>query len=203
MVVFLHGLHSSPLASSSYLEPFQNDPSISCFVPEILKRGNCKLEEVARPILEFLNQYDNKTHLILVGHSRGAVIGGYVGRNLRNQNADLISIGGHHGGSRWMTAVSAVKPHRFFNISKSVGDDGALLSDFAKEQMRQWQKNPDNGKRIFFASAQDRRIRPLNTCFPNLPNSQYVLIEGETHTGIIGGVKDDVIKAIYRLISDT
>ncbi len=51
-------------------------------------------------------------------------------------------------------------------------------------------------ERVFMASASDWRVAPSETSFPNLPNSKFELISGQSHVTIIDSVKERVISII-------
>lgn len=193
MMVFLHGLKSYPGVWAPYLASLPKDDSISYIVPPIHNRGNCSVKDAAQPILEFLQPHISR-HILLVGHSRGAVIAGYIERHLQAKRIDLISIAGPHGGNRHMTNSG--------DLCEALVEEGRYLSRFAIEQIQIWQKLPNRGWRSFFATADDQRIHPIHTCFPNVPNSEYILLENTSHTAIIETVRTAVLSKIARLVSE-
>jgi hypothetical protein len=52
-------------------------------------------------------------------------------------------------------------------------------------------------KRIFIASADDLRIFPSGTSFPNLPSSTYLLVSGESHVTIVEADYEKVIAEVF------
>jgi len=84
LVVLIHGLNSSPLAWSGYLDKLSTQiHKTSYFAPYVYKKGYCKVAEAAIPILNvvqaYADQYPNSC-IYLVGHSNGARIAAYIER---------------------------------------------------------------------------------------------------------------------------
>jgi len=74
LVVLIHGLNSSPLAWTNYLERDDQESKISYFVPFVRNKGYCSCKEAARPILTVIQRYANQYRqkpIVLVGHSNG------------------------------------------------------------------------------------------------------------------------------------
>lgn len=207
LVVLIHGLNSSPLAWTDYLEEkskFENN--VSYFTPFVYKKGYCKCKEAARPILEVVKRYADQypsNPIILVGHSNGARIAAYIEQKLDVDNIRLISIAGPHCGSMLINWINALGLTRFLGISAKLVEELTFQGSWAKRKLIKWHDQQQNIstkrniERVFFASYDDWRIFPNQTSFPKLPNSSYFCVSGESHVTIIEAVKQKVLSYIY------
>lgn len=206
LVVLIHGLNSSPLAWTSYLEekPKLGD-NVSWFVPFVNKKGYCKCKEAARPILEvvqsYANQYPNNP-IILVGHSNGARIAAYIEQKLDANNIRLISIAGPHYGSKIINWMSALGLTKRLGIPAEMVEELTYQGTWAHKKLIKWREKykneptKTNVDHVFFASLDDWRIFPNQTSFPKLPNSSYHCVSGESHVTIVEAVKERVLSYI-------
>lgn len=207
LIVFIHGLNSSPLCWSRYIqELLKEDSSTSTFAPYVYKKGYCKLEKAARPIFKIVQDYAKQypdNPIFLIGHSNGARIVQYIEDNLEAKNIRLISIAGPHFGSKLINWIKFLRLNLCLGISESMTKELAYNGKWVNEKLKQWQAKsmvkPDKVvKRIFFASADDLRIFPNESSFPKLPNSTYYLLSGESHVTIIDAVSKMVLREIVR-----
>lgn len=202
LIVLIHGLGSSPLAWNGYL----NKSNCDYFIPYVYKKGHCKIYEAADPILKTIQLYSNDypdNKIFLVGHSNGAKIASYVEQRLIADKIYLISIAGPYYGSKIINWIKFFKLESFLRITSKIIDDFVYSNSSSKENITNWQKsNKKIEERIFYASADDIRVFPNETSFPNLPNSKYYLISKESHVTIIDGVKDQIIDYINEKIID-
>jgi triacylglycerol esterase/lipase EstA (alpha/beta hydrolase family) len=205
LIVLIHGLNSSPLCWSKYIQKLSEcKKSTSYFAPYVYKKGYCKLKKASQPIFEVIQKYAHQhphNPIILVGHSNGARIAQYIERNLDAKNITLVSIAGPHLGSKLVNWTTFLSLNSSLGISDSMANELMYNSEWAKRKLIKWQKNSVEhvdkvGKRIFIASADDLRIFPNSTSFPNLPNSTYLLISGESHVTIVDAVCEKVLNEV-------
>lgn len=201
LIVMIHGLNSSPLAWSNYIDILsKSDSTISCFAPYVYKKGYCRAKEAALPILEicqsYTKQYPNNP-IILIGHSNGARIAAYIEQKLDAKNIRLVSIAGPHGGSKLINWIHKLGLTRCFGFSAKMVEELTYQGTFATKKLNKWVKHSEHSykqvERIFFASADDWRVFPYETCFPKLPNSHYYLVTGESHVTMIDAVRHQVL----------
>ena len=207
LVVLIHGLNSSPLAWTKYIDELTKPEfNVSCFAPYVYNKGYCKRKEAAQPILDVVQRYATRyptRPILLIGHSFGAGIAAYIERELDAKDIRLISIAGPHCGTKlinWADHIGFKEP---FGFTASMVEELRYQGTWARKQISKWrtkQKEDQNtGKkvtRVFFASADDWRIFPNETSFPNLPNSSYYLLGGESHVTIIDAVRQHVLTFI-------
>jgi hypothetical protein len=192
LVVFIHGVNSSPLSWSEY---FKHEPSYDYFVPNVYKKGNCSIEKASHPILNdvqnYVERYPNN-YIILVGHSNGARIATYVEQNLVAKNICLVSIAGPHHGTKLVNLAKWCGITKYLNFSCKLLDeltyDGNGRCKFKNTTIKH-----------FFASKNDMRVFPNDTSLPLEQNSTYYLIHGESHVTIIDSVKNEVLCIINAL----
>lgn len=202
LIVLIHGLNSSPLAWTNYLEEISKfEDQASCFVPYVLKKGYCKCKEAARPILDVVQKYADQypdNPIFLVGHSNGARIAAYIEQKLNADDIRVVSIAGPHCGSKLVSWLSMLRLAGLFGMPDDLVEELAYEGQWAVNKLKKWQEQQGTDikrkvERVFFASADDWRIFPANTCFPRLPNSSYYLMSGESHVTIIDAVRPKVL----------
>lgn len=209
LVVLIHGLNSSPLAWSGYLkEKHTAESTASYFVPYVHQKGYCKISEAADPILKTAQAYANRhpnNPIFLVGHSNGARIAAYIEQGLQAKHIHLVSIAGPHCGSNLMKWIDRLGMAKILGIPPIMTQELMHMGEWPIKQLIKWQDSQETYKktekmvkRVFFASADDWRVFPNETSFPNLPNSSYYLIGQESHVTIIDGVKDEVLSYISK-----
>lgn len=204
LVVFIHGMNSSPLAWSRYLTEMSNpDNKASFFIPYVYKKGYCKLSEAADPILDTVQSYADQypdNPIYLIGHSNGARIAAYIEQGLNAKKIHLVSISGSHCGSKLMKWINMAHLTRFFGIPEELIEELSYLGEWPTNKLIEWQdkqrKIEKKVERVFYATADDCRVFPIETSFPNLPNSSYYLCARESHVTLIDGVKDRILSYI-------
>lgn len=207
LIVLIHGLNSSPLCWSKYIQELsKGESSTSYFAPYVYKKGYCKVKEAARPIFKVIQDYvkqypDNP--IFLIGHSNGARIAQYIEAKLEAKNIHFISIAGPHFGSKLINWMERLRLNSWIGISESMTNELKYNGEWVNKKLNQWQaestiKADRIVKRIFYASADDLRVFPNNTSFPKLPNSAYYLISGESHITIIDAISEMVLNEIYQ-----
>ena len=194
LALFIHGLNSSPLSFSLYLEELKKrSHTTSYFIPYVHQKGYSKLSEAADPILDVAQTYAHlypKNPIFLIGHSNGARIASYIEKRLKANNIHLLSIAGPHGGSIRFKVIKALRLSSFFHLPEEITQELSYLSSFATDSLIEWQTQANNIEdrkisRLFFATADDWRVFPSKTCFPKLPNSSYYLISKASHVTIL------------------
>lgn len=207
LVVFIHGLNSSPLAFSNYLTEFlERTDGVHYFAPYVYKRGYCSLSEAVAPIMDVVQnyayQYPNNT-IILIGHSRGATIAARVEQKLKAKNIRLVSIAGPHYGSKIVEWAARWNLTERLGFTEQTIKEMTYQGDLVKGKLTKWQeaqkKYCEDGKqvkRFFFAATCDMRVYPMETCFPDLPDSTYYQVRRESHESIVDGVREQVMAYI-------
>jgi pimeloyl-ACP methyl ester carboxylesterase len=199
LVVLIHGLNSSPLAWSKYLPALSNE-STACFAPYVKNKAYCKVKEAAEPILEAVQDYaEMNPHnpIYLIGHSQGARIAAYIEQRLSVRQVHYISIAGPHYGTKLVNRLNAVNLSELFNLTPSIENELFYRGEWSTNKLIQWQNNCNAQiSRLFFASPDDWRSSPIETSFPNLPNSQYFVVFRQSHVTIIDAVCNKVLAYI-------
>jgi len=204
LVVFIHGLKSSPLVWTKYLnEIVENQkPTTTIFAPVVKDTGCCKLKEAALPILTAVENYvekypDNK--VILIGYSNGARVAGFVERKLNAKETRLISIAGSFKGTKLIDdLLPAPLLKNTLGIPSSLNEEWMFSSDWHEKQINKWRNRAhlESISRVFIASADDFCIYPHTSSFPSLPNSEYWLLSSASHVTIINMVQDVIVSYI-------
>lgn len=197
LVIFIHGLNSSPLSFSKYfLEMEKLSKTTSYFMPYVYQKGNCSLIYAAEPILQVARTYTKlypKNPIFIVGHSNGARIASYLEQRLQAKEIHLLSIAGPHGGSIRHKIIDTLKLYPSFGLSKEIVKELSYLGSFSKNFLHEWQNKSKEAlqmedkkiKRVFFAAADDLTVFPSKTSFPKLPNSSYHLLAPASHVTIL------------------
>lgn len=203
LVVFIHGLNSSPLAWGKYILHLEKEYAI--FAPQVHQKGYCALEEAAAPILAEVQSYahlfpDNP--IFLVGHSNGGRIAAYLEQKLIARRITLISIAGPHSGTALVNRLQSMRALSILGISRQMALEFEYQGNWALRNLIDWQNDAiltdeiKKVKRIFYATADDGRIYPFSSSFPNLPNSAYYLLRRHSHVTIIDAVQQHVCHLI-------
>lgn len=205
LIVFIHGLNSSPLAWSDYFLDLQNTRlNYHYFLPYVYKKGYCTLNEAALPILRVIEAYCEsfpENEIVLVGHSNGARILAYLDCELHPKyKIHLAAIAGPFLGSKMISDLSYFGVTSFFGFSEDMTREFEYQGDFAASQLETWLGKPprENCRAIFFASESDFRVTPISTSLPEKPGSEYVLFEDESHVTIIDASKKHIIEFILN-----
>ncbi len=208
LIVFIHGLNSSPLSWSKYLQKLPKDPQTHYFAPYVVKKGYCSVESAAAPILRVLKNYGQQhpsSSIYLVGHSLGARIAGYLDRQLcTSHDTKLISIAGPHYGTKCVTTIRKLGLTHSLGLSPEMLAENHFGGEWSKTHVNRWREQSKQVvasqacHRLFFASADDLRIYPSQTCFPLLPNSSYHLLKRESHVTIIEAVQEAVFSFVFE-----
>lgn len=167
LVVFIHGLNSSPLSWTRYiLNLAGRTDATHYFAPYVYRRGNCSAREAADPIFRAIVKFKQRhpsARICLVGHSIGARIAGYVECLMRSgfQCVSLVSIAGPHGGTRFLTTAAdnsddsdrtcfscGIATRNWINISPEVRLEYQWNSDSSRDFIRQWQRIDYIGERM-------------------------------------------------------
>lgn len=203
LIVLIHGLNSSPLAWSKYLEEISKLDNVSYFAPYVYKKGYCKCKEAARPILEVIQKYEKKcpgNPIYLAGHSYGAIVAADIELKLKARNIRLISIAGPYGGSKLINWISLLHLGRCFGISSKKARELAYQGPWITKKLTKWRSHDQQGdahsktiERVFFGSSADLRVFPTESNFPNLSHSSHHLTHGESHVTIIDAVREQVL----------
>lgn len=205
LIIFIHGLNSSPLAWSNYFLELQSaKPSYHYFLPYVYEKGYCTLEQAALPILNAIEAYFARfpqNEVFIVGHSNGARILAYLDCELdQKYKINLASIAGPFLGSQMVARLSNFGLISFFGFSEAMTKEFEYEGSFAKSLLRKWLgKMPrENCRAIFFASKADFRITPTCTSLPSKPGSEYVLFDDESHVTILDASKEYIIQFILN-----
>ncbi len=205
LVAFIHGLGSSPLTWTHHLDAKVEGATV--FIPHVYKKGYCKVSRAAEPIFDVITSYSRQfpdNPVILVGHSNGGRIAAYIEQRIQVKKVCLISIAGVHGGSKLVNLFAYFKINRFFGFTESMTRELMFSGTSVVDDVTKWQSLPVDLKqveRVFIATAEDTRAFPICTAFPNVPNSSYYLLSGESHVSIIDRTGPFIVQLIKKQLS--
>lgn len=197
LCVLVHGLRAAPSDWNGHIKELKKEVlDIEIIAPYIHKKGNCSLEDAARPILEIVKDYIKhhpKNPICLIGASNGGRIIDYIDINLRNQNVDIkiSTIAGAHYGSKVATFVSKIPLiHRILdkNLKVELAYGSSQVTDTIKamrEKITQGNRSYD-----FYATTEEYMVTPFHSCFPRInQDEQYYLVHGHGHSSIVKKVR--------------
>ncbi len=210
LIVFIHGLNSNPdtgrLLYKKEIEQ-QTGNEFEIWVPTIPKRGNCSLEEAAKPVLEMVKKYIETNPgkpVQLIGHSNGGRIAAYVETHLRDKdvNMRITGIAGVFFGSDLITLYKSTGTAYLF-LARSILRDLQTGSEQSKKMIEDMRKEITIGSReyTFYATVNDIAIPNFTSSLPNIgQNEECHLLSGCGHNDIKEVVcKQEIEKVIDYL----
>ncbi len=212
LIVFIHGLNSSPdTGRTLYKKEIENQTNgeFEVWVPVVPKRGNCSLEEAAEPILEMVKKYIETNPgkpIQLIGHSNGGRIAAYVETHLRDKKVDMrvTGIAGVFFGSDLITSYKKTGTAYLF-LCPSILRDLPTGSKKSKELINEMRKEVTIGSReyTFYTTIDDIAIPNFTSCLPNIKQNEkcHVLI-GCGHSDIQKVVCEREVKKVIAFLKE-
>jgi len=215
LIVYIHGLGSDPKIGQHLYAPEiekQATNKYDIWVPNVVKKGNCSLEEAATPILERVRKYIEENPgkpVQLIGHSNGGRIAGYIDAHTRDLNVNMrvTGIAGVFGGTNIVTLGKVLGLANLF-ISKTLSNELKTNSRVSKQLIRDMSEKVEKGSRTytFYTTIDDIAIPNYNSCLPKInQNEEHVTKAGCSHNSIQTAVlKEEVRKVVdfMRTFSD-
>lgn len=213
LCVLLHGLRSHPVAWHSQVSLLQKEPRVDFFVPFVLKKGMCSLEEAAQAILPTILDYARKNPkrpICILGHSNGSRLAMWLEINLR-RNAPttpvkVSTIAGVHFGSSRMQLLKQVGIAACF-YPDVLRDELSFGSNTAKqllgEVLAPLPERVAPRDYEFYATPTDVSVPDLGSSLPRLKKGERIhILHGHSHDSIVGAVAKQQIESCLRWISN-
>ena len=206
LIVYIHGLGSNPkIGESLYAQEIEKQApnKYDIWVPNVVKKGNCSLEEAATPILERVRKYIEENPgkpVQLIGHSNGGRIAGYIDTHTRDMNVNMrvTGIAGVFGGTNIVTLGKVLGLANFF-ICKTLASELKTNSKVCKELVQGMREKVENGSRTytFYTTIDDIAIPNYNSCLPKInQNEEHITKAGCSHNSIQTAVLKEEIRKI-------
>ena len=183
LIIYLHGLNGSPKRARSYLSKIKIPATI--ITPIIPHKGNCSLEVAAEPILEYIQQNNYRT-IILIGYSNGSRIAAHIENALPlHINVLFISIAGVHFGTKLMNILDYLYLTPMLNLHPKI------------VQSFKWRNhiilpNRPNTISHYIVGSMDEKV------FPLVKQENQHIIDWCSHTSILGPAIDYAIDLIHQ-----
>ncbi|MBS0628491.1 MAG: hypothetical protein JSS09_09825 [Verrucomicrobia bacterium] len=210
LIVIIHGLNSSTsLGKILYKQEIEKQAKgeFEVWIPNVPKKGNCSLEEAAKPILEMVRKYIETNPgkpVQLLGHSNGGRIAAYVETHLRDKevNMRITGVAGAFLGSDIVTLGNALGISRFF-LSQSLAKELQTGSKTSKQLVEAMRKKVTIGSRkyTFYTTVNDIAIPNFTSCLPNImQNEECIVVWNSGHTSILLEVCEKEVKKIVDFL---
>jgi triacylglycerol esterase/lipase EstA (alpha/beta hydrolase family) len=211
LIVYIHGLGSNPkIGRYVYGKEIQKQAPnrYNIWVPDVVKKGNCSLEEAANPILAVVRKYieDNPGKPVqLIGHSNGGRIAAYIETHTRDMNVNMrvTGIAGVFKGTD-AVAIGKILGLATLFLSSTLTDELQTNSPLSKELIRDMRQKIENGSRTytFYATVDDIAIPNYYSCIPKIDqNEEYVVKKGCSHNSIQHAVLQEEIKKVIDFMN--
>ena len=212
LIVFIHGLNSSPHTGRNlYKKEIENQTNgeFEIWVPTVPKRGNCSLEEAAKPILEMVKKYIETNPgkpVQLIGHSNGGRIAAYVETHLRDKEVDMrvTGIAGVFFGSDLITLYKRTGTAHLF-LCRPILQDLKTGSEKSKELINNMRKEVTVGSReyTFYTTIDDVAIPNFTSCLPNImQNEKCHILIGCGHSDIQEIICEREVKKVIAFLKE-
>lgn len=213
LVVCIHGLNNSPAQFNSLVNNLGHQENMAIYTPEVLKKGNEKLDAMVQPILQNIKTWaadgDEEKELYLVGISNG-------GRIERAIDAELAKAGGKKIKKiHFISIVGACKGSSLANLantlhlgwlflSKNIGAEMPINSTRFKKLNKEWEYsvNQDFSKErdyTFIAAPHDWQVPDFESTLMKVNHSRkarYAIVKDHGHNSVV----DRVSKAVAQII---
>ncbi len=206
LILCVHGLNDSPYIWNGHIKEFRKQGlNVDIKAPYVPEKGNCSLEQAAKPILKMVEDYIKKhpkNPICLLGVSNGARVVNYVDANLRHKpvKMKISTIAGAHLGSSRMDFFRQV-PLIQKMFHKSLKEELAYVSDNTRSLVKSLRKPLDCGTRSydFYASTEDYIVTPFYSSLPILNQGEkHYVVHGEGHGSIVWRVRKNQIDEATR-----
>lgn len=211
LVVCIHGLNSNPSQFKKIVDEMQKKElsETDIFIPRVLQKGNAKLDEMVKPILEEIAKWaktSDEKELVLVGISNG-------GRISRAIEAEIAKSGSNTSIKklRFVSIVGACKGSSLVNLANKLGLSWLMSKNISEEmstdskrnqQLNQdWMDGLSNGptrEYTFIASPHDWQVTNYDSSLmeANGQSARYAIVPGHGHNSIVNAVAKSVAEII-------
>lgn len=203
LVVCVHGLNDNPSQFTKIVEEMrkENLSETDIFIPQVLQKGNAKLDEMVQPIFDEIAKWANtpgEKELVLVGISNG----GRISRALKVKVANLpikklrfVSIVGACKGSSLANLANKIGLSRL--MSKNISEEMPTTSKRNQQLNQDWEESLSREcEHTFIASPHDWQVPNYDSSLMEAPNARYAIISGHGHSSIVHAAAPIVAKII-------
>lgn len=214
LVVCLHGLNNNPTQFSHFVDEMtiQGNSQFKIFIPEIMDKGNAKLDDMVAPILKNILAWSKNAkgkELVLVGISNGGRIARTLEAELMSsgqlnkiKKIRFISIVGATNGSS--LASLAKKLHLSCFMSKNIAEEMPVNSERFKKLNKKCDiinlvRKPARDY-TFIASPHDWQVPNYNSTLLDIKhaNAKYAIVPNHGHNSIVNAVSKTVASIILQ-----
>ncbi|MBY0528833.1 MAG: hypothetical protein K2P51_01435 [Rhabdochlamydiaceae bacterium] len=213
LVVCIHGLNNTPLQFKKIIDEIQKKDlsETDLYLPSVLKKGNAKLDEMVKPILQEITRWaqtSGEKELVLVGISNGARISRAIEAKLAKKTSTsnlkklhLVSIVGACKGSA--VAGLANQLGLSWLMSKNIAEEMPTDSSSNHRLNQKWEKGLSCGPQreyTFIASPHDWQVSNYDSTLMNVKkhNARYAIVPGHGHNSIVNAVAESVAEVILK-----
>ncbi len=211
LVVCVHGLNNNPTQFKKIVDKMQKRDlsETDIFVPRVLQKGNAKLDDMIKPIIEEIAKWaetSGEKELVLVGVSNGGRISRAIEAELAKSdcNANIEKL-------RFISIVGACKGSSLVNLANKLGLSWLMSKNISKEmptdsarnqQLNQdWMDGLSSGPEreyTFIASPHDWQVTNYDSSLMDVgdQNARYAIVPGHGHNSIV----NSVAKAVAEII---
>ena len=128
----IHGLNGSPLHWTRYVKQHQLEhPKMDTLSPHVHLKGNCSLEDAAKPLLLLVQDYMQNNPgkpVNIIGTSNGGRIAAYIESHLnpelvKKRALTITSIAGVHYGTKMVDRLKRFKLIKFARLDKTLANE--------------------------------------------------------------------------------
>lgn len=210
LVVCIHGLNSNPTQFKKIVDEMQGKElsETDIFIPHVLQKGNAKLDEMVKPIVEGIISWaktSDEKELVLVGISNGGriarAIEAEIAKSEINENIKKL---------RFVSIVGACKGSSLVNLANKIGLSWLMSKNISEEMPtdsrrnrrlnHDWMKGLSNGpahEYTFIASPHDWLVTYDSSLMSvDKHNARYAIVPGHGHISIVNAVAKTVAEVI-------
>jgi hypothetical protein len=211
LVVCVHGLNNNPSQFKKIVDEMQEKglSETDIFIPRVLQKGNAKLDEMVKPILDEIVKWANTSgekELVLVGISNG----GRISRAIEAEIAKLES-NANIKKLRFVSIVGACKGSYLVDLANKLGLSWLMSKNISEEMPTDSERNQKlnqdwidglSNKPIreytFIASPHDWQVINYDSSLMevNGQSARYAIIPGHGHNSIVNAVAKSVAEII-------
>lgn len=215
LVVCIHGINATPYCFRKLIEEMQMQDlsETDIYIPQVLERGNTKLDEAIAPILQKIAKWaataPENNELVLVGTSNG----GRIARALEVELKASADTNRNIKKLRVLSIVSASNGSSLVNLINQLGLSWLLPTDIADEMptdsersqklYREWKAgllNPAacESDYVYIASPYDGLVPNYDSTLPDVSPKKglYALVPNHGHFSILDATAKTVAEII-------
>ena len=214
LVVCIHGLNNNPSQFKKIIDKMQKKElsEIDIFIPRVMQKGNAKLDEMVKPILEEItkwSQTQEEKELVLVGISNGGRISRAIETELAKlehinniKKLRLVSIVGACKGSSLVNLAHRL--HLSWLMSKNISEEMSTNSTRNERLNKEWMDGLSKGPTrdyTFIASPHDWQVTNYDSSLMEVnvqaAKARYAIIPSHGHNSIVNAVAHMVTEIIF------